>query len=204
MKTYKSGFESSAEQNLAHLANNDIPGTSACETVGPPIALAFSEVLDPIENVTLSQMQQLLECLKGAHRVGVVHRDIRPENIFMDSSGVARLIDWGAAYMANAHMALAQGLIGTFRYASDAVLEAAIQGSAREPTPADDLESLVRAVFAVNTVTIGNELAKLDQGDFVEAREFWRGKRAGNDFYGVFVDAAGRCDYGVLKNLVFG
>ena len=78
-------------------------------------------------------MQQLLESLKEAHRIGVVHRDIRPENIIMDSSGVARLIDWGAAYTANAHMAIAQGLIGTFRYDSDAVLEAATQGSAREP-----------------------------------------------------------------------
>ena len=146
-------------------------------------------------------MQQVLECLKGAHRVGVVHCDIRPENIIMDSAGMARLIDWGAAYMANAHMALAQGLIGTFRYDSDAVLEAAIQGLAREPTPADDLESLVGAVFAI---TIGNELAQLDQGDFVGLREFWRGKHAGNDFYGVFVDLAGRCDYDVLKNLVFG
>ena len=99
---------------------------SGCEKVGPPNALAFSEVLDRFEIVASSHMQQLSECLKGAHRVGVVHRDIRPENIMVDSSGVARLIDWGAAYMANAGLALAQGLIGTFRYASDTALEAAI------------------------------------------------------------------------------
>ena len=62
----------------------------------------------------------------------------------------------------------------------------------------------MRAVLADNTVTIGNELTQLDQGDFVGAREFWRSKRDGNDFYGVFFDAAGRCDYNALTNLVFG
>ena len=166
--------------------------------------MAFPEVFDRIEVVTSSHVEQLLECLKGAHRVGVVHRDIRPENIMVDSSGRARLIDWGAAYMVNAGVGLAQGFIGTFRYASDAVPEAAIEGSVRIPKPADDLESLVRAVLAVNAVTIGSELAQLDQGDFIGARDFWRGKRAANDHYEVFFEAAGGCDYDVLKGLVFG
>ena len=206
LKVYKSGFEvfaDSEEQILAHLARNNVAGIRGCEKVGPPTALAFPEVFDRIEVVTSGHMQQLLECLKGAHRVGVVHRDIRPENIMVDSSGGARLIDWGAAYMTNAGV-VSKGFTGTFRYASDAVLEAVIEGSAREPKPADDLESLVRAVLAVNTVTIGNELAQLDQGDFIGARDFWRRKRVSNDRYEVFFEAAGRCDYDVLKELVFG
>ena len=73
LKVYKSGFECFAEQILTHLANNNVPGISAREKVGPLIAL-------------------------GAHGVGVTHRDIRPENIIMDSSGVVRLIDWGGCH----------------------------------------------------------------------------------------------------------
>ena len=84
------------------------------------------------------------------------------------------------------------------------MLEAAIEGSAREPKPEEDLESLVRTALAINTVTIGHELARLDQGDFVGARDFWRAKRAANDVYEVFFAAAGGRDYDGVKGLVFG
>lgn len=207
LKVYKSGFERFADseaQILAHLVKNTVAGIRECDKVGPPVALAFPEVFDRIEVVTSTHVQQLLECLKGAHRVGVVHRDIRPENLMVDSSGTAQLIDWGAAYMASSDVAVAQGLIGTFRYASDEVLEAAIEGTAREPKAADDLESLVRTVLAINTATIRMELAQLVQGDFAAARDFWRSKRAGNHYHEVYFKAASVCDYDALNGLVFG
>mmetsp|Transcript_13631 Transcript_13631/g.20755 ORF Transcript_13631/g.20755 Transcript_13631/m.20755 type:complete len:95 (+) Transcript_13631:813-1097(+) len=65
----------------------------------------------------------------------------------LDRHGVAGLIDWGcAAFTKNA--VVAAGISGTFRYASDEVLEAAINESMRTPKPKDDLRSLVRVILA--------------------------------------------------------
>ena len=95
------------------------------------------------------------------------------------------------------------GITGTFRYASDEVLEAVISLSARTPEPKDDLESLVRAVLAINTVTIREDLAGLAQTDFVGARDYWRAKRKANVTYEQYFEAASRCDYETVKKVVF-
>ena len=72
----------------------------------------------------------VVERLHAAHNAGVVHRDIRPENLMVDINGIARLIDWGCAAFVSDGVAT-PGITGTFRYASDEVLEAAISLSAR-------------------------------------------------------------------------
>jgi serine/threonine protein kinase len=43
-------------------------------------------------------LQQLLECLKEAHSVGIVHRDVKPQNcILSEKDSKIKLIDFGAA-----------------------------------------------------------------------------------------------------------
>ena len=44
-----------------------------------------------------SLVQQLLSALKYIHDQGVIHRDVKPGNIVIDSDGVLRLIDFGMA-----------------------------------------------------------------------------------------------------------
>ena len=164
--------------------------------------MSLPKILDHTEVISSNHMEHLVECLKGAHKAGVVHRDIRPENLMIDSRGVARAIDWGCAAFTAKGVA-APGITGTFRYASDEVLEAAINGSARTPEPRDDLESLVRTVLAVNTVTIREELADLAQGDLQGARDYWQELRVANSTYDEYFEAAARCDYEAVKKLVF-
>ena len=41
---------------------------------------------------------QVLDILHAAHKVGVVHRDVKPENIFLTSDGRIKLLDFGVAH----------------------------------------------------------------------------------------------------------
>ncbi|MCB9764311.1 MAG: serine/threonine protein kinase [Alphaproteobacteria bacterium] len=46
-------------------------------------------------------MIQVLSALASAHRVGVVHRDIKPQNILLNTHGAALLADFGIALLAD-------------------------------------------------------------------------------------------------------
>lgn len=53
--------------------------------------------MDPLE--VLSLMDDVLDTLRAAHSKGVVHRDVKPENLFLTSSGTVKLLDFGIAHI---------------------------------------------------------------------------------------------------------
>jgi eukaryotic-like serine/threonine-protein kinase len=64
----------------------------------------------------LGVARQVAETLAAAHHAGLVHRDVKPDNIVFDGTGTPRLIDFGLA-QASAEQE-APNVVGTLRYSA--------------------------------------------------------------------------------------
>jgi serine/threonine protein kinase len=85
----------------------------------------------------LAILSQTAEALDYAHAHGVLHRDVKPSNILLDSAGSAFLTDFGIARILNDTKFTVTGvMVGTPAYMSPE------QGSGEEPTAASDIYSL--------------------------------------------------------------
>jgi len=63
--------------------------------------------------------KQMCEGLTEAHRLGVVHRDLKPQNVMVDEEGNARIMDFGIARSLKAKGVTGSGvMIGTPEYMS--------------------------------------------------------------------------------------
>jgi len=71
------------------------------------------------EDEAISLAKQVCEGLAEAHRLGVVHRDLKPQNVMIDKEGLAKVMDFGIARSVEAPGVTATGvMIGTPDYIS--------------------------------------------------------------------------------------
>jgi serine/threonine protein kinase, bacterial len=71
--------------------------------------------LAPVRAVDI--IEQVAKALGVAHKVGLLHRDVKPSNILLDDDDFAYLIDFGIARTTGEQgLTVAGGVIGTFHY----------------------------------------------------------------------------------------
>ncbi len=71
--------------------------------------------LEPERAVNI--IEQIASALRAAHRIGLVHRDVKPSNILVTEDDFAYLIDFGIARAAgDSHMTGTGNVIGTWAY----------------------------------------------------------------------------------------
>jgi serine/threonine protein kinase len=99
-----------AESNGLHYVSMEyFPGTSLKEYVKQHGALSVMEAY----NIGL----QICNGLEAAHAQGIVHRDLKSQNIIIDSTQHIKIIDFGLAFMTHMQGLTATGLImGTPEY----------------------------------------------------------------------------------------
>lgn len=84
----------------------------------------------------------LCDALQAAHNRGLVHRDVKPENVLISRNGTVKVADFGIAAIADAERTLPGGnIIGTLRYLAPE------QARGEDATAASDIWSAGAVLF---------------------------------------------------------
>ena len=84
----------------------------------------------------------VLTALGEAHRLGILHRDVKPSNVLFDAVGAPKLADFGAAHLGDLSSTVTAGAIGTISYMSPE------QRLGRKASVASDLYSVGALLYA--------------------------------------------------------
>ena len=87
-----------------------MPGGTLERMLAATGALAPARAIDVASGV--------LAALGEAHRLGILHRDVKPANVLFDEAGGARLSDFGVAHLGDVSTTATAGVFGTLAYMS--------------------------------------------------------------------------------------
>lgn len=88
--------------------------------------LSGSGALSPRESFAV--LEKVLEALAAAHRAGLVHRDVKPENVLIADDGTVKVADFGLARAVSAHTTTTSSgtMLGTVAYLAPEQVERGI------------------------------------------------------------------------------
>lgn len=93
------------------------------------------------KNVAAATARQMCQGLKYLHQHGVIHRDIKPDNVLITEQGTVKLSDFGIAVLAThnnvtSNITTRGSFVGTLRYAAPEMVNNQLYG------PASDIYAL--------------------------------------------------------------
>src|SRR5213592_1749636 len=95
--------------------------------------------------IAIDYTRHMLAALGFAHRHGIVHRDIKPHNVVVDSDGRLKVTDFGIARSGASQMTEVGSIIGTAQYLSPE------QARGQQVRPPADLYSLGVVLYEMLT-----------------------------------------------------
>lgn len=88
---------------------------------------------------------QICQALSVAHKHGIIHRDIKPQNIMVQPDGNIKVMDFGIARAQNSHLTQDNNVLGTAHYVSPE------QTQGKDLQPTSDLYSLGIVMYEAAT-----------------------------------------------------
>jgi len=101
-------FDQGQDGDMAYLVMEYLPGITLRELLREQRRLTVPQ--------TVSIMDAILSGLSAAHRAGIVHRDVKPENVLLAEDGRIKIGDFGLARATTANTATGAQLLGTIAY----------------------------------------------------------------------------------------
>ncbi len=101
-------FDQGSDGDVLYLAMELLPGRTLREVI------TERGVLTPREALTVAE--PVLDALAAAHRAGLVHRDVKPENVILTDDGRVKVADFGLARAISGGATQTAVLIGTVAY----------------------------------------------------------------------------------------
>lgn len=107
--------------NIAHIYDigkaDDVPYYAMEYVDGVPLS-AYLPPRTPIRDLAFlfSVLTQLCDALDHAHGLGVLHRDVKPDNVLVAADGTVKLFDFGLVRVTNEGLGEQSVLIGTPHY----------------------------------------------------------------------------------------
>ncbi len=103
-------FDVGEEEGLPYMAQEYIEGRSLSQYIKEKQVLPVGEAIEIA--------RQVADTLAYAHREGVVHRDIKPDNILIDKDGRAVITDFGVARLSSSELTRTGEVLGTPHFMS--------------------------------------------------------------------------------------
>ncbi|MBB2976209.1 serine/threonine-protein kinase [Microbacterium endophyticum] len=101
-------FDQGQDGDMAYLVMEYLPGITLRDLLRQQRRLTVPQ--------TMTIMDAILSGLAAAHRAGIVHRDVKPENVLLAEDGRIKIGDFGLARATTANTATGQMLLGTIAY----------------------------------------------------------------------------------------
>ncbi len=100
-------FEAGADGDNLYIASEYVAGQTLSDRVGTA----------PVSTQLAAEwVRSLAEALHYAHGQGIVHRDVKPQNVMIDAADRAQLMDFGLAQSVSSDVGDAGGVVGTANY----------------------------------------------------------------------------------------
>lgn len=133
-------FDVSVKARLKYIVMERVEGITLKSYMQKKGALSREEVI--------SYSEQVLRALEHAHSKGIVHRDIKPQNIMLLKNGRVKVTDFGIAVLPSSDKNTDGKAIGTVYYISPE------QASGKETDTRSDLYSLGILMYEMTTGTL--------------------------------------------------
>ena len=103
-------FEFAEESNVPYIVMEFLRGSPLGSRMGGRTPLSIDDKLNIVA--------QLCDGLSYAHEQGVVHRDVKPDNVFILEDGSVKLLDFGIAKLTSSNLTRQGDVLGSASYMS--------------------------------------------------------------------------------------